>query len=150
MVLMRAFARAFGVEPPKRATLEDFRAFTAACMEEALRDRAAAERYRAALGEEAFSLGTRVRRALHVGPGSALRITQRLYRGIGIELTGELPGELRFERCFFAERYTPGACWLMSAFDEGFMRGITGMPEGELVFSCRLTEGCPCCCARFS
>ena len=154
-VLMDVFADAFEVEPPSSGhlgaddALAAFRDFTAACMEAALADRDVAEGYRARLGEAACQLGTKVRRALHVRPSQAMRITRFLYRGISIELSGELPGALRFGPCCFASRYTPADCWFMSAFDEGFMRGITGCEEGILVFSCRLTEGAVCCRAWF-
>ena len=148
-VLMRAFARAFDVEPPRTATLSAFRSFTAACMEAALADACVAERYRTRLGEEACCLGARVRSIPGVWIIGASRITRLLYRGIGIELHGDLPGSLEFCPCYFSERYTPADCWFMAAFDEGFMRGISGCEGANLVFRCRLTEGASRCCARF-
>lgn len=156
VALMEVFARAFEVEAPAFGgasadeALRMFREFTAACMEEALADSAVAERYRARLGEGAYALGSQVRRALAVRPSNAMRVARYFYRGIGIELTGDIPGDLRFGPCSFASRYTPLDCWFMSAFDEGFLRGISGQKCAELVFSCRLTEGAPCCRARFS
>ena len=156
--LMRVFARAFDVEAPAPATLGAFRAFTAACMEAALADPQLAASYRERLGKGAYGLGSKVRAALGLrgseAGGSrqaerAFRVTRFFYRGIGIELSGALPGNLRFGPCYFAERYTPADCYFMSAFDEGFMRGIIGDPDGSLAFTCRLTEGAPCCRARF-
>ena len=153
--VLGVFAEAFDVKPPEtedmraEQVLFAFREFTAACMEAALADRAVAERYRARLGDSAFRLGARVRRMLNVRPSQAFRVTRFLYRGIGIELSGELPGAVCFGPCYFAERYTPDVCWFMAAFDEGFMRGITGCHSADLAFSCRLTEGAPCCRARF-
>jgi hypothetical protein len=82
-----------------------------------------------------------------VRPSNAFRLVRFLYRGIGIELSGELPDAVRFGPCSFAQRYTPADCWFMSAFDEGFMCGIMGI-EGELCFECRLTDGSPCCRAQ--
>ena len=70
-----------------------------------------------------------------------------LYSGIGIELTADESGGLKFGPCFFSERYTPEDCWFMSAFDEGFLCGIMGI-EGSLCFNCRLTEGAACCRAE--
>ena len=57
-------------------------------------------------------------------------------------------GGLRFGPCSFSQRYSPRCCWFMSAFDEGFLRGLLGT-DARLVFSCRLTEGAACCRARF-
>lgn len=153
--LMGVFAKAFDVEPPE---LEDmpadqalaaFREFTAACMEAALADAEVAAAYRTRLGKEARKLGRGVRAAAHARNANAFRLVKFLYRGIGIELSGELPGAVRFGPCSFAQRYTPADCWFMSAFDEGFMCGVMGI-EGELRFECRLTEGAACCCARLS
>jgi len=151
--LMDVFARAFRVEPPTLESasadeaLELFREFTASCMEAALASDEAAAAYRARLGAGARELGRKVRAAVPVRSSSALRLVRFFYRGIGIELEGELPGVLRFGPCSFAQRYTPADCWFMSAFDEGFMCGIMGV-EGALRFSCRLTEGAPCCRAQ--
>ena len=153
--LIKAFARAFGVEAPSLRgftpdeALDAFRSFTAACMEEALVDGAVAARYREGIGDEALALGARVRRLLLVREDDAFLVTRFFYRGIGIEIAGELPGPLSFEPCAFSRRYSPACCWFMSAFDEGFMRGITGLVDARLIFSQRLTEGAPCCEASF-
>ena len=154
--LMEGFAEAFDVEPPQLESLSAdealaaFREFTAACMDAASEDAGVAARYRARLGERAYDLGVKVRSLLMVRRSQALHVTRFFYRGIGIELTGELPGALRFGSCSFAQRYTPANCWFMSAFDEGFMRGMMGDRKAEcsLSFTCRLTEGAPCCRAH--
>lgn len=154
VVLMRTFARAFNVKAPSLArasagtSLRLFRDFTAACMELALERPPVAEYLRERLGREALALGTTVRRLLFVRQGHEMDVIRYLYRGIGIELAGGVPGELRFGPCYFARRYAPRDCWLMSAFDEGFIRGVSGQTHAELSFSCRLTEGAPCCLAR--
>ena len=153
LVLMRSFARALGVESPSLCHVDAdealwmYREFTAACMEMALGDAKLAAFVRERLGAEALALGRTVRRLLPWADG--MWLAQVLYRGIGIELAGELFGTLRFDRCSFAERYTPGNCWLMSAFDEGILCGITGRAEARLCFACRLTEGAAFCEARF-
>lgn len=153
--LLGVFAEAFDVKAPEAEDMSadqalfTYREFTAACMEAALADRSVAERYRARLGDAAYRLGTKVRRALSVRSSQAFRVTRFFYRGIGIELSGELPGTICFGPCYFTGRYTPDVCWFMAAFDEGFMRGITGCAAADLAFSCRLTEGAPCCRARF-
>lgn len=151
--LMDSFAKAFDVDPPRLdylpadEALAAYREFTAACMEAALVDKEAAKDYRARLGKEARELGSKIRASVPMCYSSAFRLVRFLYRGIGIELSGELPGTVRFGPCSFAQRYTPADCWFMSAFDEGFMCGIMGI-EGELCFECRLTDDSPCCRAQ--
>ena len=153
-VIMGVFAQAFDVEPPAVGELSAdeallaFREFTAACMEAALEDEQVAALYRQRLGEGGLRLGSQLRATLRVRPSSAFPFAQFLYRGIGIELTSDEAGTLRFGPCSFAERYSPRCCCFMSAFDEGFLRGLLGT-DAQLVFSCRLTEGAACCRARF-
>ena len=153
-VIMGVFAQAFDVEPPAVGELSAdealiaFREFTAACMEAALEDEQVAALYRQRLGEGGLRLGSQLRATLRVRPSSAVPFAQFLYRGIGIELTSDEAGALRFGLCSFAQRYSPRCCWFMSAFDEGFLRGLLGT-DAQLVFSCRLTEGAACCRARF-
>ena len=153
-VIMGTFADAFGVDPPAVANrsadeaLAAFREFTAACMEAALEDERAAAYYRERLGAGGLALGSQLRSALNVSASSSFPFAQFLYRGIGIELTSDEAGGVRFGPCSFAQRYSPECCWFMSAFDEGFLRGIMGV-DARLEFSCRLTEGAPCCRARF-
>lgn len=148
--LMGAFGKALGIETP---ALEDvspgealviYREFTAACMEIALEDERVASFCRTRLSEEARALGRKVRHAFPLRRAHAARLVKYLYRGIGIQLEGELPEAFCFGPCSFAQRYTPQDCWLMSAFDEGFICGIMGI-EGTLRFDCRLTEGATCC-----
>ena len=152
--LMGVFAKAFDVEAPgledlpADETLFAFREFTAACMEAALVDEEMAATYRARLGAEAHELGRKIRTSVPMRPSSMFRLVKFFYRGIGIDLSGELPGSLKFGACSFAQRYTTGDCQLMAAFDEGFMCGAMGV-EGALRFKCRLTEGASCCCASF-
>lgn len=154
-VIMGTFAKAFDVEPPALADLSAdealvfFREFTAACMEEALADERVAAAYRARLGAGGLALGTQLRTMLNVRAASAFPFAQFAYRGIGIDLSADEAGTLVFGPCFFAERYSPRCCWFMSAFDEGFLRGIMDT-DAHLVFACRLTEGAPCCRAAFN
>ena len=155
MMLVRSFARAFDVEPPTLFALsaddalDAYREFTAACMELTHEGEPLARWLRDRLGEEAFELGSKVRRVFSPAHADAFSVARYLYRGIGIELVGNAPGDLRFGPCFFAGRYTPRDCWFMSAFDEGFLRGVMGLADARLAFSCRLTQGGTCCNARF-
>ncbi len=155
-LLMQTFAKAFEVEPPSLAGMDGddalacYREFTAACMELALEDENMARHLRGRLGTEAFRLGTMVRYTLGLQPGQDFAAVRFFYRGIGIELEAEPVAQLCFGSCAFASRYTPADCWFMSAFDEGFLQGMLGEPESRLSFECRLTEGAPCCRARFA
>ena len=152
-VIMGTFAKAFDVDPPAVGNLTAdealiaFREFTAACMEAAQVDEQVAAGYRARLGAGGFALGAQLRATLNVRASSSFAFAQFLYRGIGVELSADETGGLQFGSCFFADRYTPADCRFMSAFDEGFLRGIAGV-EGSLCFSCRLTDGASCCRAE--
>jgi len=66
-----------------------------------------------------------------------------LYRGIGIAVSGELPGKITLPGCFFSDYYTPSVCALMSNMDSGVVGGVMG--GGRLFFSERITEGRSCC-----
>ena len=154
-VLMRRFAKALGVDPPDLQghsadeALATYREFTAGCMEIAQEDERLVGMFRKSLGSEALALGRRVRTlALARGP-RAFSLARLLYAGIGIGLAQTSSGALRFCPCMFAARYTPADCWFMSAFDEGFLRGLLNREDAQLMFSCRLTEGAPHCFARF-
>ena len=150
--ILGVFAEAFDVDPPAVEGLSAdalfvFREFTAACMEEALADEQVAAMYRARLGAHGLTLGTKLRNVLNVRAESSFAFAQFVYRGIGIELSADESGGLRFGPCYLSERYTPADCWFMSAFDEGFLRGVMRI-EGSLCFNCRLTEGAACCRAE--
>lgn len=154
-VLMRVFCRAFDVEAPSLCGLRPddalrvFREFTAACMEAAQPSDELATWLRARLADSALALGRAARMCAPPPRGARLWLARYLYRGIGIEVREVERGHLRFCPCSFAQRYTPADCWFMSAFDEGFLRGILGAEDASLVFVCRITQGAPCCMARF-
>lgn len=152
-VLMAAFASAFEVEPPDIghqsaiSALKSFREFSASCMEAAQVSQEAVSAYRQRLRDTAYALGKKARLAVPVRPENAFKLVQFFYRGIGIDVSGNAPGDLRFGPCSFAERYNASDCQFMSAFDEGFICGVMGI-DGPLVFSCRLTQGASCCRAH--
>ncbi len=94
-------------------------------------------------------LGRRVRRALGVRTTrEALDVAHRLYRLIGIDLTGDDRGQVVVTRCAFATVYSPDVCSLMSAADAGLLAGLTG--GRELAFTARLTSGAPACLATLT
>ena len=155
-VLLRSFSRALGVEAPSLRgasgdeALRMYGAFTAACLRMALEDERTERYARRRLGEEAFALGARLRPLAGVCPWGGRGLASLLYEGICIKLAWEDGQRVRFGPCAFAAHYSPGVCGLMSAFDEGFLRGILGEPKARLEFACRITEGAPYCRARFA
>ncbi|MBR6946277.1 MAG: hypothetical protein IKH64_10095 [Prevotella sp.] len=101
------------------------------------------------MNEEAWRMGVWLRRWFFLqSPARIQRFIIALYRNIGIELEGQIPGNLCFKHCFFSRYYTTAVCLAASALDEGIIRGIAG--EGQLLFQQRITEGCECCKATFT
>ena len=98
------------------------------------------------MNEEAFKMGRRLRRLFMLRqPADIERFIVALYRNIGIDIEGHVPGSLCFRRCFFSQFYTPAICRVASALDDGIICGLAG--GGRLVFSQRITEGHPHCVA---
>ena len=97
-----------------------------------------------------FALGERLRRIAGFTEDDDLcRLVFWLYRGIGIDMGGRLPGAVTVSGCFFSDYYTPDVCALISNMDSGIVGGIMG--GGRLVFSGRITEGaggCRACLVR--
>ena len=147
--LMNLFADTFDVEAPciKHVPYERglwaFREFSAVCIEEALADAAYARAKAAELERNALDLGSKLRAIVRPADDALVDFVSWGYRIIGIEVTGSIPGELVFSRCYFAERYVPAVCALMSAFDSGMVCGFSGCDR--LMFSTRITQGCDLC-----
>ena len=70
------------------------------------------------------------------------------YGSVSDSVSGSDSGEITISRCYFSSFYSPEACQVMSAMDRGLLAGLAG--GGELMFSQRITEGHPCCRARFT
>jgi ferredoxin len=144
-------AEAFGVTPPEwpsrnmEARLEEFARFTATaagCTRETTAGATAGRLRLAACG-----LGADLRRPLGVrSPDEARRALQLLYRELGIALRAGADGTVTVSRCRFSRHYSPGACRLMCAVDEGIAAGLTG--GWRLSFDDRLTEGAAACRGR--
>lgn len=126
--------------PVKRA-LREYAAFTVRCMESG---KEGAEK----LYPYAYALGKRIRRVTGFKQQEDLwQLVFWLYRNIGIDMRGKLPGELIIPNCYFSRYYTPVQCALMSHVDTGVIAGLYG--GGKLVFTERITEGCGRCKACF-
>lgn len=153
--LFRATARGFDrVAPPTTGQSPDGRLaayarFTRDEAERAIGSGQDLTDLRARLRAEAYALGLRLRGVLGVeGRAEALVVARPLYHAIGIDFRGTPAGDVTVRRCYFADRYTPGVCGLVSALDEGLLAGLAG--GGRLEFTQRLTEGADQCRARFA
>ncbi len=146
--LMNLTARAFG-QPSKSIWMlrpdEALRVY-AEYTRDFLQGKAADAPLLKRMNEEAYRMGRRLRRIFRLKtPDDVERFTILLYKNIGIQLEGHIPGRLCFRRCFFSQYYTPAQCLAASALDDGIIRGLSG--SGRLSFQQRITEGCACCLA---
>lgn len=99
------------------------------------------------LYEASYRLGNRLRKVLRIRTdGELTRTVILLYRNIGIDMQGMLPGEVCVKRCFFSSHYTPQLCHIASRMDAGVICGLA--QNGHLHFSQRITEGCKTCKAK--
>lgn len=100
------------------------------------------------LNDEAYRMGKRLRKIFYLRkPADITRFTFLLYRNIGIQMEGSIPGKICVAKCYFSSHYTPAICQVASALDDGIIKGIAG--GGKLQFQQRITEGCKCCLATF-
>jgi hypothetical protein len=137
-----------GLEHRRRAMAEGHRRRVAALVEAMGEDRAMEEGRRRMypVGER---LGMEARQRLGLGEDldDLVDAARLLYRVLGIEVDAEEDEAgnlvLRVDRCALAEVYDPVTCKLMSAADEGMVRGLN--PKVRMTFVHRITEGRPCC-----
>ena len=154
--LYRATARAFDVAPPAglgrlshAALLESYAVFTKDEAERILPDPGRTALVEERLYRETRALGERLRRALKLRTsGEIMAASKMLYAALGIDFEGREPGEVTIRRCYFSRFYSGQICQVMSAMDRGLLAGLAN--GGQLVFSSRITEGQPCCRARFA
>jgi hypothetical protein len=96
-------------------------------------------------------LGQEARRRLGVGTGmkDLVRAARIMYKVLGIEFKIEwntLGGvTMRVSRCSLADSYSLEACMILSAADEGVVRGLN--PCISMRFTERITSGSPVCVA---
>jgi hypothetical protein len=153
--LASATAEGFGVSMPSgrglsyRRYLQCYAQFTRDAAVRALEQGEDLNVLRTRLRANSFALGDSLRKHLYLRSRRAVMTAARLlYRIIGIDLRGSSGGQVRVMRCFFSSYYTPSVCLLISALDDGLLSGLAG--GGSLTFQYRLTEGHPCCEARFA
>ncbi len=153
--LFSATAAAFEAEVPplvglgSAACRAKYAQFTRTLAEQRLRDgrelEAVAQRlYRhAAAMTQQYSRWLRPRTVADV-----MAIGRVLYRMLDTDFQGDARGEVVISRCYFSQFFSSEVCRLMSAMDRGLFAGLSN--GGELIFTCRITEGQPCCRAHFS
>lgn len=116
---------------------------------EAMGEEAAVEEGRRRIFHVGVALGVEARERLGVGDDieDLVEAAKVLYTVLGIEVDREEGKDgtlvLRVDRCALAQVYDPTACLLMSAADEGLVRGLN--PRVQMTFNERITEGRPQC-----
>ncbi len=107
---------------------------------------------RGALYEAGQRLGAETRRRLGVSndPEDMIIAARILYRVLGIEFRMEWEDQthatLVVNRCALAKRYSEFTCQILSATDEGVVKGLD--PEADMAFQELMTSGCPNCRAK--
>ncbi len=154
-ILMKVTAKAFDTSPPsvrgqnEEQVLASYARFTAEEAQRALSEGRDIQNVHESLYAEAYALGTRMRKLLRLkSKQDALSLLKVLYRNIGIDLDGQLPGKLQITSCFFSRTYSPQICAIISSLDWGIFAGLCG--GGRLTFTRRITEGAPSCHAMFN
>jgi len=98
------------------------------------------------------NLGKKIRSKLGVGdkPKDLVSAAKILYRILGIEFhMGELNqtnAEAIIDRCALAQEYSKLTCEVLSATDEGVIKGL--QPNANMQFKEYMTSGCPTCRAH--
>jgi len=155
MQLFRATAAAFQADMPRLSGLSReqcllaYARFTANQAEEALRQGGDLSELQERLYRNAYRLGRTPGWLLRVrSVDDVMALGRSLYDILDINFEGSRGGEITIGRCYFSSYYSPEVCQVMSAMDRGLLAGLAG--GGELVFTERITEGQPCCRARFA
>jgi hypothetical protein len=148
-------AASFEVKVPPLAGLDleeclaEYARFAQTHAEQRLRDGREVKVVAQRLYQNAVEMSQPYGRLLRLGTvADVMAIGRVLYRILNIDLQGDARGEVVINRCYFSHFYSARVCRLMSAMDRGLFAGLSN--GGELSFSSRITEGQPCCRARFS
>ena len=152
--LVRLTAESFGSAPPDvggldtQAVLQRYAWFTREEVGRLDADPARIARVQQQLYRSGSGLTSSYRKLLGVSHWeAAAAVSRRLYGYVGIDMDANPRGEVTFRSCYFSRFYTRETCNVMSALDSGIIAGLAG--EGDLTFTCRITEGAACCRACF-
>ncbi len=128
--------------------LERYARFTREEAEKAIRRPEVREKVRERLYNNAFALGSELRKRYRIRSiRDALQMGRIIYRVLKIDFRGDGASGIVIRRCFFSSYYSAEVCALISALDEGMMAGLSsGM---KLRFVERITDGNDCCTALF-
>ncbi len=144
--LFEATADAFGCAVPAHERLSydeclrTYALFTSHQAEKALQERRDPQAIKARLYQNAYPLGEKLHRWFGIDEISeVMEIGHILYQAIGVDFEGDDQGEVTVSRCYFSQFYSPAACDLISALDDGVFSGLSH--GGRLTFSQRITEG---------
>ena len=125
--------------------LRAYALFTREQAEKALQSGRDVQAIKTQLYQNAYPLGKKLRRwfGLAQRPGietieEVMELGQILYRAIGVDILGDVQGNLTVDRCYFSQFYSAPVCDLISALDDGVFSGLSG--GGRLVFSERITD----------
>lgn len=101
------------------------------------------------LYENAYRLGKRIRKSLHIRNAEEVKIISRLlYHIMGIDFQWSSECEIIIKECYFSQFYANRICRVISSLDEGILSGLSG--GGKLRFYQRITKGKDCCKAHFT
>jgi len=129
------------------ACLRTYALFTREQAEKALQAGRDVPAIKTRLYQKAYPLGWKLHNWFGVDTmEEVMALGQILYRAIGVEIQGDIQGDVTVRRCYFSQVYSGPVCDLISALDDGVFSGLSG--GGRLVFSERLTEGNECCKAK--
>lgn len=152
--LFAATVAAFDCTAPsyKRLAYHDclrlYALFTQSQVEAMIRDGRDLATVEQRLYENAFQLGKKYARLLPIRSQAEMMVIGRLlYDILDIDFQSNAQGEVVIRRCYFSHFYTGPICRIMSAMDRGLFAGLS--QGGQLRFTTRITEGSPCCLARF-
>ena len=106
---------------------------------------------RQSLFKVGLTIGEEFRRTLGVGDDidDLIMAARALYKVLGISFAVEHQGdglEMVVQRCALSHYYSEKACMLLSAVDEGVIRGLN--PRVGMRFDRMITSGFPTCIAR--
>lgn len=153
--LFVATAAAFGcTAPPHKGLsyyecLRLFAQFTQNQVEAVIRNGGDLAAVEGCLYEHARRLGEKYARLLHIRSQAEMMVIGRLlYAMLEIDFESNPQGDVVIRRCYFSHFYTGPVCRVMSAMDRGLFAGLS--QGGQVHFAARITEGSPCCLARFT
>jgi len=117
---------------------------------DALGSEKALEEGRAEMFKAGYKMGCEVRKRLGLGENiqDTMLAARILYRVLGIKFTIEKYNKnilMHVKSCALASLYTPETCRIMSAADEGVLKGLN--EKMDLKFMKRITEGAEECTA---